>query len=104
MPRASVNAATTANPGRRAKMRAAKRQSCQASSSQQRIAMVLLPRRTGARTPTRLVPLFLEVGAGNKRLGQILRILHDGRHHEPWIPVALDGKIEKLLQYGVAAI
>src|SRR5436190_9836192 len=52
-------------------------------------AAASLARRAGSRTPLRAIGFLLEVGAGNERAVQELRVADDGRHREPLVRVRL---------------
>src|SRR3954452_14960241 len=59
---------------------------------------------TSGRVPLRAVRLFLEMGGGHIRPGQVLRILNNARDREPLIPGRLVVAVEILGEDHVLAV
>src|SRR5580658_8323913 len=60
--------------------------------------------RARRRPPLGAVALLLEPAAGNERLSEILRIVHNRGHGEPLVAVGLGVAVEVLGQDGVLAV
>src|SRR6185369_16922229 len=74
------------------------------SGGRKPIGLTMLSRRADRRAPLRSIRFFLEMGAGEELLRQILWIVHDGADDQQGLAVRLRDFIEVLRQHGVGAI
>src|SRR5579864_7723305 len=64
----------------------------------------MLPRRASRGAPLRSIRFFLEMGAGEELLRQILRIVYDRADDQQDLAVRLRDFVEILREYGIGAV